>query len=99
MAAALLESTSLPTSYGVHPAIAQLAPTQLAPMQMAAEGEGGQSRVFYYSPSVAGHVWNSNHTKLEVDDSDIVKLTVGSNHQWSHEIYFDGSDVGLTTGR
>ncbi|MCC6511779.1 MAG: hypothetical protein IT423_21945, partial [Pirellulaceae bacterium] len=62
-----------------------------------AEGENGQPQVMYYSPSVAGYVKNSNHSKLFVDDSDIVKLTVFSNQNWRHELYFDGSDVGLSS--
>ncbi len=98
MAAALLESTTLPRhDYGVDPVIAQVGCDAASHYAMAAEGEGGQQQVFYYSPSVDGFVWNSNHTKLQVDEADIVKLTVTNNHYWKHEIYFDGSDVGLTT--
>lgn len=66
-----------------------------------AEGEGNAgpavSSVLYYSPSVSGFVVNSNRSKLFVDDADIVKLTLFANHHWRHEIYFDGSDVGLNT--
>ncbi len=47
-----------------------------------AEGESSEPQVFYFSPSVPGYVKNSNQSKLYVDDSDIVKLTVMNNHQW-----------------
>lgn len=75
MAAALLESASPPLqNYGIEPLTAPA-----ATFAMPAEGEGNQARTFYYSPSVPGYVKNSNHSKLFVDDSDIVKLTVYSN--------------------
>lgn len=66
-----------------------------------AEGEGNAtpavSSVLYYSPSATGFVVNSNRSRVFVDDSDIIKLTLFSNHHWRHEIHFDGSDVGLNT--
>ena len=61
------------------------------------EGETNPPKVLFYSPSVPGFVKNSDHSALFVDDSDIVKLSVFSNSSWTHEIYFDGSDVGLAS--
>jgi large repetitive protein len=62
-------------------------------------GSGGDvAKEFYYSPRVPGFVRNSDNSKLFVNDSDIVKLSVLSSGSWNHQIYFDGSDVGLTTG-
>lgn len=53
---------------------------------------------FFYSLVDPSHVYNSDHSKVWADDSDIVKLTIEPDGSWQHEIYFDGSDVGLTAG-
>ncbi|MFK7820362.1 MAG: hypothetical protein AB8G99_16695, partial [Planctomycetaceae bacterium] len=53
--------------------------------------------VFFYSLAAPGELENSDGSTLSVDDSDIVKLTVFSTNTWAHEIYFDGSDVGLAS--
>jgi RHS repeat-associated protein len=51
---------------------------------------------FYYSLSKASTVYNSDHSDIWVDDSDIVRLTIEDDGSWHHQIYFDGSDAGLT---
>ncbi len=52
----------------------------------------------YYSPQTPGYVRDSNYRKQYVDDSDIVKLSIYSSGAWRHDVYFDGGDVGLSTG-
>lgn len=59
---------------------------------------GNEPGEFLYSLVAPSHVYNSDHSRVWADDSDIVKLTVESDGSWRHEIYFDGSDAGLTTG-
>ena len=56
-----------------------------------------EEQVYYFSTLTAGALENSDGTTLTVDDSDIVKLTV-SDSSYVHELYFDGSDVGLRSG-
>ncbi|APZ93100.1 putative Ig domain-containing protein [Fuerstiella marisgermanici] len=53
---------------------------------------------FYYSLASASYVYDSDYSRTWVDDSDIMKLTIEPNGSWQHEFFFDGSDVGLTTG-
>jgi len=107
LAAAILEDTAIHSSHGsdLEVAVGSLSTVSrlgfpdsfYSSQEIQAEGEAAPASVFYYSPSVPGFVKNSNHSALFVDDSDIVKLSVFSPNQWTHEIYFDGSDVGLTT--
>ena len=87
MAAAILDDLSF------HPMEANISSLIRMP---EAEGEPNPPKVFFYSPSIPGFVKNSNHSVLFVDDSDVVKLSVFSNSSWTHEIYFDGGDVGLS---
>lgn len=52
---------------------------------------------YFYSLADAAYVYNSDDSRIFVDDSDIVRLTVHGDGSWQHELYFDGSDVGLTS--
>ncbi|MEL7263764.1 MAG: putative Ig domain-containing protein, partial [Planctomycetota bacterium] len=49
----------------------------------------------YLSFAIPTWAFNSDHTKMLVDDSDIVALHRFSDGSWRYEMYFDGSDVGL----
>ena len=51
----------------------------------------------YFSVNKSGKLLNSDLTELDVDDSDIVLLTIYDDGSFEHEIHFDGSDVELTT--
>jgi hypothetical protein len=52
---------------------------------------------YFYSLADRGYVYDSDQSRIWVDDSDIVKLPVNADRSWHHELYFDGSDVGLTS--
>lgn len=53
--------------------------------------------LYYLSTTTDGTLTNSDGSSLTFDDSDILRLSVAGNGQFTYEIYFDGSDVGLTT--
>lgn len=50
---------------------------------------------FFYSLTSSAHLYNSDQSSIWADDSDIVKLTIEPDGSWQHEMFFDGSDVGL----
>jgi len=52
---------------------------------------------YYFSIAEDTTLTSSNGTRITVDDSDIIKLSVVSATNYTYSIYFDGSDVGLTT--
>lgn len=58
-------------------------------------GNSNDPGEFYYSLTSTAHLSNSDNSRVWADDSDIVKLTINADGSWEHEIYFDGSDVGL----
>lgn len=51
---------------------------------------------YYISTTSSGTVTNNNGTSLIFKDEDIIRLTVQGNGQYQFDMYFDGSDVGLT---
>jgi VCBS repeat-containing protein len=53
---------------------------------------------YYFSTATGGTLVGSSGTPLSFADADIVRLAVGSSGAYDFELYFDGSDVGLTTG-
>ena len=53
---------------------------------------------FYFSTSSGGSLAGSVGPTLTFADADIVRLAVGSSGAHGFELYFEGSDVGLTTG-
>ena len=59
-------------------------------------GTGGT--VYYLSTAESGTLASTNGApSVTFADADILKLTVQSNGQYQYELYFDASDVGLTT--
>ena len=52
---------------------------------------------FYFSASAGGTLFGSSGTPLGFTDADIVRLAVGNSGAYEFELYFDGSDVGLST--
>jgi len=52
---------------------------------------------YYFSLTDAATLTNSDGTTLSVADADIVRLRVQSSGTYRYTMYFDGSDVGLTT--
>ncbi len=62
-----------------------------------AEGTAGVQQEFFLSTADVGTFISSNRSVLRPDDSDIVRLTIDPLGLIKYELYFDGSDVGLTT--
>src|SRR4029077_18027023 len=59
-------------------------------------GTGGT--VYYLSTAESGTLASTiGAPSVTFADADILKLTVQSNGQYQYELYFDASDVGLTT--
>ena len=53
---------------------------------------------YYLSMTDGGTLASTNGApSVSFADADILKLTVSANGQYQYELYFDGSDVGLTT--
>jgi VCBS repeat-containing protein len=53
---------------------------------------------YYFSTAAGGSLTGSDGTPLSIADADVVRLAVGGSGAYDFELYFDGSDVGLTTG-
>ena len=60
-------------------------------------GTNGVQQEFFLSTADVGTFISSNRSVLRPDDSDIVRLTIDPLGSIKYEMYFDGSDVGLTT--
>lgn len=59
---------------------------------------GTSASVYYLSTAESGTLTSTNGApSVTFADADILKLTVQSNGQYQYELYFDASDVGLTT--
>jgi glucose/arabinose dehydrogenase/chitodextrinase len=54
--------------------------------------------VFHFSTDTDGTVTSTlpGAPSVSFDDADIVQLSIEANGQYQHQLYFDGSDVGLT---
>ncbi|GAB5443698.1 MAG: hypothetical protein Fues2KO_40470 [Fuerstiella sp.] len=73
----------------------QTARTEAMEARLLLTGSTTEPGEYLYSLAASAYVFNSDHSRLAVDDSDIVKLTVNADGSWQHDLYFDGSDVGL----
>lgn len=52
--------------------------------------------VYYFSLTGGGTLSSSNGTQFSVTSHDIVSLTVDASGAYQYQMFFDGSDVGLT---
>jgi hypothetical protein len=55
------------------------------------------SKVYYLSMTAGGTVTGTVGSAVTFTDADILRLTVNSNGTYEYRMFFDGSDVGLTT--
>lgn len=55
------------------------------------------TKVVYLSTAEPGTVTGTDGVRVAFDDSDILQLTVSPGGTYGYRLYFDASDVGLTT--
>lgn len=55
------------------------------------------SDIYYLATGTNGSLTNSDGSIVQFSRSDVLQLSVGANGSFDYSLYFDGSDVGLTT--
>ncbi len=59
---------------------------------------GTPGGVFYLTLKGGNTLTNSDGSRLNVTDTDIVRLVVATDGSWTYSLYFRGSDFGLSPG-
>jgi subtilisin-like proprotein convertase family protein len=52
--------------------------------------------IFYFSTDLGGTVYNDDGSTFNFTGSDILSLTINADGSYFYDMFFDGSDVGLT---